>query len=60
MNRTRKLARSDHDDLSLRVAHEMQHADSPAMALRSMERLHNDDVVIDKSIDEVHRRSSQL
>jgi hypothetical protein len=32
MNRTHKLARGDHDGLSLRVAHQMQHAVNPPMA----------------------------
>jgi hypothetical protein len=57
MSRTHNLARSDHDHLSLRVAHQMQHAASSAMAQRSRERLPNDLVVIDKSIDHVHQRS---
>jgi hypothetical protein len=50
MSRIHKLARSDHDHLSLRVAHQMQHAGSPAVAQRSRERL-DDPVVINQSID---------
>ena len=55
MSRTNKLARNDHDHLSLRVAHQMQHAVSSAMAQRSR-HLHNDTVVIGNAIDHVLKR----
>ena len=57
MSRTHNLGRSDHDHLSLRVALQMQHAVSSAIAQRSRERLHHDIVVIDRSMDHVHQRS---
>ena len=38
MNRTHKLARGDHDDLSQRVAHQMRGVGNPALAQRATER----------------------
>jgi hypothetical protein len=46
MKRTHKLARTDHNDLSLRVARQMEHAGSPAIARAAIGGLHNDVVVI--------------
>ena len=57
MSRTHNLARSDHDHLSLRVAQQMQHAVSSAIAQPWGQRLHHDVVVMDKAIDHVHERA---
>jgi hypothetical protein len=38
MNRTHKLARGDHDDLSQRVAHQMRGVGNPALAQGATER----------------------